>query len=419
MANAKKLPSGSWRALAYAGKNAAGKRQYKSFTAPTKKQAEFMAAEYAAKKKRPAEQMTVGEAIDRYIESKDGVLSPTTLNGYRNLRKYHLGGLMGIQLDKLTREDVQREVNAEAKRCSAKTVSNAHGLLAAALAMHYPDLVLHTTLPHKAKPLKRDLPTAEDVIRAVRGIQAELPVLLAMCLCLRMSEVRGVRKSAVEGDQLRIERVIVTVNRQHIEKELAKTDASRRYVALPPRLRDMILASENEYITTLTARAIYGQFVNAMRKAGVTIFIYLLSDKKCRLRISTCHAVNFQSVFKLECQHSTKRNHAEIAVNLVPAQISAMHKRFLQHAHTLSFIAFFDCDKIVCFFFVKSIQLFFFDFCRIIYIADIKITVSADAVSLADFVLPHPVLSGIRRFLHVPMCKPDCIAFTDILCREC
>lgn len=268
MASAKKLPSGSWRALAYAGKNAAGKRQYKSFTAPTKKQAEFMAAEYAAKKKRPAEQMTVGEAIDRYIESKDGVLSPTTLNGYRNLRKYHLGGLMGIQLDKLTREDVQREVNAEAKRCSAKTVSNAHGLLAAALAMHYPDLVLHTTLPRKVKPLKRDLPTAEDVIRAVRGIPAELPVLLAMCLCLRMSEVRGVRKSAVDGDQLRIERVIVTVNRQHIEKELAKTDASRRYVALPPRLRDMILASENEYITTLTARAIYGQFVNAMRKAG-------------------------------------------------------------------------------------------------------------------------------------------------------
>ena len=269
MAKAKKLPSGSWRALAYAGKNAAGKRQYKSFTAPTKKQAEFLAAEYAAKRKKAATaSMTVGEAIDRYIDSKDGVLSPTTVNGYRNLRRYHLGGIMDIPLDRLTREQVQVEINAESKQHSAKTVSNAHGLLAAAVRMFAPDLVLHTTLPRKVKPLKRDLPTAEDVIRAVRGIPAELPVLLAMCLCLRMSEVRGVRKSAVEGDQLRIERVIVTVNRQHIEKELAKTDASRRYVALPPRLRDMIIASGNEYITTLTARAIYGQFVNAMRKAG-------------------------------------------------------------------------------------------------------------------------------------------------------
>ena len=121
MAKAKKLPSGSWRVLQFVGLDAAGKRQYKSFTAPTKREAEFLAAEYVAKKKRPAGRMTVGEAIDRYIESKDGVLSPTTINGYRNLRRHHLAGLMGIQLDRITREDVQREVNAEAKKHSAKT----------------------------------------------------------------------------------------------------------------------------------------------------------------------------------------------------------------------------------------------------------------------------------------------------------
>ena len=268
MAKAKKLPSGSWRVLQFVGLDQDGKRQYKSFTAPTKREAEFLAAEYVAKKKRPAGRMTVGEAIDRYIESKDGVLSPTTVNGYRNLRRHHLAGLMGIQLDRITREDVQREVNAESKQFSAKTVINAHGLLAAALAMHNPDFILRTTLPRKVKQLKRDLPTSADVINAVRGTPVELPVLLAMCLCLRLSEVRGVRKSAVEGDRLRIDRVIVTVRREHIEKELAKTDATRRYVELPPHLRDMILASPTEYITTLTGRAIYGRFVNAMQRAG-------------------------------------------------------------------------------------------------------------------------------------------------------
>lgn len=50
MAKAKKLPSGSWRVRVYDGKDAAGKNIYRSFTAATKKQAEFLAAEYAAHK---------------------------------------------------------------------------------------------------------------------------------------------------------------------------------------------------------------------------------------------------------------------------------------------------------------------------------------------------------------------------------
>lgn len=267
MAKAKKLPSGSWSVNQFIGMEN-GKRKYKRFTAPTKREAEYLAAEFVAKKKRPSGRMTVGEAIDRYIESKDGVLSPTTINGYRNLRQHHFAALMGIRLDKLTREDVQREVNQESKRFSAKTVINAHGLLAAALAMHSPDFILRTTLPRKIKPLKRDLPTSDDVIRALAGNPVELPVLLAMCLCLRLSEVRGVRRCSVDGDTLLIDRVIVTVKGKHIEKELPKTDASRRIVDLPPYLRDMILDSPSEYITQLTGRAIYGRFVNAMKKAG-------------------------------------------------------------------------------------------------------------------------------------------------------
>lgn len=268
MASAKKLPSGSWRALAYAGKNAAGKRQYKSFTAPTKKQAEFMAAEYAAKKKRPTEQMTVGEAIDRYIASKDGVLSPTTIESYRRKRANRLQSLMGIRIDRLTREDVQKAVNADTKRLSAKSVIDAHGLLSAALKMFAPDFVLRTTLPKKARQLRRELPTSEDVMRVVHGTAIELPVLLALCMCLRISEVRGIKKDDVHGNELWIQRIIVTVDGQHIEKEIPKTDATRRIESLPPFLRDMILAQPADYATELTGQALYKRFTRMMAKAG-------------------------------------------------------------------------------------------------------------------------------------------------------
>ena len=268
MATAKKLPSGSYRVRVCTGKDANGKYQYKSFTAPTKKQAEFLAAEFLAKHRQNVESMTVGEAIDRYISSKDGVLSETTISEYRKMRKNYLQSLMPIRIDRLTREQVQIAVNQQAKTHSAKTVINAHGLLSAALAMHNPDFVLRTTLPRRVKPLRRDLPTSEDVMRVMHGEPAELPVLLALCCCLRVSEVRGIRKSAVHGNFLSIERVIVTVNGQHIEKELAKTDETRRIEEIPDFLRDMILAAPTEYATQLTGQAIYKQFSRRMAAAG-------------------------------------------------------------------------------------------------------------------------------------------------------
>ena len=60
MATAKKLPSGNWRVRAYDKKT----DKYKSFTAPTKKQAELMAAEYLNGLRKTSENdITVEQAI--------------------------------------------------------------------------------------------------------------------------------------------------------------------------------------------------------------------------------------------------------------------------------------------------------------------------------------------------------------------
>ena len=50
MATAKKLPSGSWRCQVYDYTDANGKRHYTSFTAPTKKEAEYKAAQFMVQK---------------------------------------------------------------------------------------------------------------------------------------------------------------------------------------------------------------------------------------------------------------------------------------------------------------------------------------------------------------------------------
>ena len=160
--------------------------------------------------KSPAS-MTVGEMIDRYIESKDSVLSPATIAGYKRIRKNALQDLMPVVLAALTQERVQRSVNAMAREKSPKSVRNAHGLLSAALEMYYPQFALRTTLPQK-QPHEINIPDVgeiKSILAAAQGTKMELPILLAVWLGLRASEIRGLTWRDIDGDVLHVRQAIV------------------------------------------------------------------------------------------------------------------------------------------------------------------------------------------------------------------
>lgn len=93
----------------------------------------------------------MGKAVDRYIKSKDAVLSPSTIKGYRQVKDNLMDGIALVKLGDLTQEKVQRWVNGLAREKSPKTVSNAHGLLSAVLKEYRPSMALRTTLPQKVK----------------------------------------------------------------------------------------------------------------------------------------------------------------------------------------------------------------------------------------------------------------------------
>ena len=85
--------------------------------------------------------MTVGAAVDRYIESKSSILSPSTVLGYKRTKK-RMEDIIGVQLNDLTQEKIQRWVNQ---------LANAHGLLSAVLKEYRPSMTLRTTLPSKVQ----------------------------------------------------------------------------------------------------------------------------------------------------------------------------------------------------------------------------------------------------------------------------
>lgn len=155
MAKAKKLPSGSYRVLIYDGKDEYGKRQYKSFTAPDKAQAEFLASEYRVKRKTQgksdAEDLTLAQALEKYINAKENVLSPSTIQAYRSISRHRLHALQKLKLIELNSAIVQSAINREAISLSPKTVANVYGLISATCSMFMPDLRLHVTLPAKRR----------------------------------------------------------------------------------------------------------------------------------------------------------------------------------------------------------------------------------------------------------------------------
>ena len=88
MATARKLPSGNWRCQIYDYTDEKGKRHYKSFTAKTKKEAEYLATTYKIDNNSNDKNelnISLKNAMYKYCDMKSNVLSPTTLAEYKHL----------------------------------------------------------------------------------------------------------------------------------------------------------------------------------------------------------------------------------------------------------------------------------------------------------------------------------------------
>lgn len=260
-----KLKSGSWHAAAYDYTDSNGRRVMRSFTSPQKAQVEADLAAFLAEKKarklsgqqpdgmpKDRRSWTVGQIMDAYIE-KSVFLSPTTLAGYRKVRRNNFKGLMGQRCSMLTLDVVQQAINDEARmvspstgaRLSAKSVRNAWGAIAAALNAEL-GLSFNVKLPQVKRAVSL-LPEPEAIIAAVHGTSVELPCLLAMWLSYSLSEIRGLRCSDIDLERMTItiDQVIVDVDGAPVVKELAKTPTRRRSTELPPRLADLIRATDS------------------------------------------------------------------------------------------------------------------------------------------------------------------------------
>lgn len=278
MAKAKKLPSGNWRVRVFAGRDASGKAIYKSFTAATKKQAEFLAAEYMAKKRQAsqsAEDRTLSEAYQRYIEIKSNTLSPTTVREYRHSAARDFPELMPLRLSRITQESVQSAVNVMAATHSPKSVRNAHGLLCAVLRMFAPDIHLNTRLPQPSKS-EIYVPTeaeVEQLVRSIEGTEMLKAVLLAAFGSLRRSEVCALTVDDIRGDVVSVTKAMVWSDDKEWVIKPPKSKAGFRDVTMPDFVIERLTPKPGQKrIVCLVPTTITNFFSRDLRRAGMPHF---------------------------------------------------------------------------------------------------------------------------------------------------
>lgn len=282
MSDAKKQPNGKWRNLLYVGKDANGKRIYESFTANTKREANALAAARARElevhgyvQRHPTE-MTVGEAIDRYIDERNAVLQPKTIREYKGIRRNYLQQLMDVRLKSLTASDVQRAVNEDSKRVSPKTIRNAYALFSSALAAVEPSLTFAINFPQKQKQ-KITIPTDEQLIELfarIRGHRVELPVIISATCGLRRGEICALNLS----EDIDYNNCTITVNKaisQNDDGEWVikppKTESSYRTVECPKWVVDKLAEARDSGYTWMNPDFVSTRFRKYCDQLGINI----------------------------------------------------------------------------------------------------------------------------------------------------
>lgn len=316
-----KLPSGKWRIQIMVD----GCRTGRTFD--TKNEAVYWAVGVKTKAQDATvspKNLTVSAAVDRYIESKSAILSPSTIAGYKKIKNNLMQGIATIRLSTLTQERIQRWVNELTKEKMPKTVANAHGLLSAVLGEYHPGMTLRTTLPQKIKP-NIQIPSESEIkaiLSEAKGTKYELPIILAVWLGLRQSEILGLTWDCIEGDTIHIRQAIVMGENGPVTKG-TKTYSGTRTIHLPLYIKSMLdsMPHTGDHIVRMSGKAIYSGFSRICEKAGVPHFRFHdlrhtnasimlatgVPDKYSMKRMG--HATN--NMLKTTYQHTIKEKEAE------------------------------------------------------------------------------------------------------------
>lgn len=322
MATARKLPSDSWRCQVFShyepvtdshGKHVLDsktgkqklKRVYVSFTSDDtsnkgKRTAERMALEWVEQKenRNKPSNLTYGEALDKYIEQRSAILSPSTIREYTRSRRVDFQQLVDIPISKLTQEQIQQAVNDASVSHSPKSVRNMHGLLSAVLGAYRPDFALKTVLPKKVRP-KIYVPSDSEIQRILQFVEGdvmEIPILLAAFGPMRRSEICALDSRNISGNVIHVEFAMVLNSNNDWVTKRPKSYAGDRYIEFPNYVIDKLKCMEGR-IVNLNPSQVTDRFRDILLRCGIKHFRFHDLRHYCA---SIQHAIGVPDVYIMQ-----------------------------------------------------------------------------------------------------------------------
>jgi len=277
MATARKLPSGNYRVRVY--DKATDK--YKSFTAPTKREAERLANEYLDGNRAitvTLADVTVDDAVGQYISARENILSPSTVRGYYIIKRNAINDIKDIKIKSVTERVLQEWVNKNATHYSPKSISSQFALVVASLKQYKITLDYESVLLPKKKRKEIIIPDEQQmsqILHIVEGTSVELPVTIAVILGLRQSEIAALKWSDYNGSTLKIHSAKVpNKDNQYIVKNTTKSEASTREIEVDGILKERLDRADRttDVISPMLPSSVLRKFSNLCKKNGLPHF---------------------------------------------------------------------------------------------------------------------------------------------------
>ena len=297
--NARKLPSGRWQSKVYIG-TVDGKKKFVSITESTRKECLLKAAAVQAEKKEASNfgQMTVDQAIDKYIEAKRAVLSPATVLGYSRKRKRYISShtIGTCTLDKLTTQNVQKWISDISVGLSRKTVQNIYGIFTASLSM-FTDKKFKVRLP-QGKKYKGYVPSTLEVLQVLAYAKEHNERLYRACLLtafgtFRRSELACLTAEDIDGNTIHVSKDTVLGDDGKYHVKLPKTTDSVRDVPMPQWIIDEM--PKEGLLVGYNPDEITKWFIRMLPKVGVPHFRFH-DLRKHAASLMALHGVSLASV---------------------------------------------------------------------------------------------------------------------------
>ena len=203
---------------------------------PTEREAMLRIKEQTPKKNS----LTLKEACQKYISDKSNILSASTIRGYNTHLRQLSAEISQKSVLKISKRELQSEINAFAGNHSPKTTTNYGSFLCSVLA-YYDVQIGKLTYPQKIKH-EGYIPTETDIKRileAMRGHRSYVAVFLG-CRGLRMSEIAALTLEDLTDDNyISINKAKVKADSGYVTKT-TKTTSSTRKIYIPESVADLV-----------------------------------------------------------------------------------------------------------------------------------------------------------------------------------